>query len=75
MCKLRPPTALLALHGSMHQLKRLDVYRSFANKQNVVLFATDVAARGLGMFCTEMMLDLCSLICYCFSDIILKLHL
>lgn len=47
LCKLRPPTALLALHGSMHQLKRMDVYRSFSSKQNVVLFATDLAARGL----------------------------
>lgn len=47
LCKLRPPTALLALHGSMHQLKRMDVYRAFSSKQNVVLFATDLAARGL----------------------------
>lgn len=48
-CKLRAPTAILALHGALHQLRRMEVYRSFTTKQNVVLFATDVAARGLGM--------------------------
>lgn len=32
----------------MHQLKRMAVYDEFCKKQSVVLFATDIAARGLG---------------------------
>lgn len=32
----------------MHQTKRMAVYESFSRKQRSVLFATDIAARGLG---------------------------
>jgi ATP-dependent RNA helicase DDX10/DBP4 len=39
---------MLALHGKLHQLKRMDVYHTFCRKQHAVLFATDIAARGLG---------------------------
>jgi ATP-dependent RNA helicase DDX10/DBP4 len=45
--KLRPPGHLLALYGSLHQLKRMRIYDEFCRKQNAVLFATDIAARGL----------------------------
>lgn len=48
LCKLRPGTSLLALYGTMHQTKRMSVYESFSRKQRSVLFATDIAARGLG---------------------------
>lgn len=48
-CKLRPPIALLALYGTLHQERRMKIYNQFSNKQHVVLFATDIAARGLGM--------------------------
>jgi superfamily II DNA/RNA helicase len=34
----------------MHQTKRMAVYESFSRKQRSVLFATDIAARGLGNF-------------------------
>lgn len=46
--RLRPGVTVLALHGAMNQLKRVDTYNQFCRKQNAVLFATDIAARGLG---------------------------
>ena len=39
---------LLPLHGQIHQLKRMDIYQTFCRRQHAVLFATDVASRGLG---------------------------
>jgi len=47
-CRLRPGVSLLALYGTLHQLRRMSIYESFCKKQHVVLFATDIAARGLG---------------------------
>ena len=32
----------------MNQLKRVAVYNEFCRKKHAVLFATDIAARGLG---------------------------
>ena len=46
--KLQPGIPVLALHGGMPQLKRVAAYNQFIWKQNVVMFATDIAARGLG---------------------------
>ena len=46
--RLRPGMTVLALHGAMNQLKRVAVYDEFCRKQNALLFATDIAARGLG---------------------------
>ncbi|CAH2085096.1 unnamed protein product [Euphydryas editha] len=46
-CKLRPGISLLALYGTLHQEKREKIYREFCRKSNVVLFATDLASRGL----------------------------
>lgn len=46
-CRLRPGTPVLALHGKQQQMKRVEVYNSFVRKTNAVLFATDIAARGL----------------------------
>ncbi|GAA6226204.1 probable ATP-dependent RNA helicase DDX10 [Lates japonicus] len=46
-CRLRPGMPILALHGKQHQMKRVEVYNDFLKKQNAVLFATDIAARGL----------------------------
>lgn len=39
--------SLLALYGTMHQLKRMSVYEEFCRKEHAILFATDIAARGL----------------------------
>lgn len=46
-CRLRPGTSILALHGKQQQMKRVEVYSMFLKKQSAVLFATDIAARGL----------------------------
>jgi len=44
---LRPGVPLMCLHGRQKQMKRLAVYTDFCAKKHAVLFATDVAARGL----------------------------
>ncbi|XP_043523949.1 probable ATP-dependent RNA helicase DDX10 [Frieseomelitta varia] len=46
-CRLRPGISLLALYGTLHQLRRMEIYNTFCRKQFAVLFATDIAARGL----------------------------
>lgn len=46
-CRLRPGMPVLALHGKQQQMKRVEVYNDFIKKKNAVLFATDIAARGL----------------------------
>jgi len=45
--KLICGTQVLALYGTMPQFRRMAVYDSFVSKQFVVMFSTDVAARGL----------------------------
>lgn len=46
-CKLHPGVSLLHLHGKQKQFKRLDIFQKFMKSKHVVLFATDIAARGL----------------------------
>ncbi|XP_073727362.1 probable ATP-dependent RNA helicase DDX10 [Misgurnus anguillicaudatus] len=46
-CRLRPGISVLALHGKQQQMKRVEVYNDFVRKTAAVLFATDIAARGL----------------------------
>ncbi|KAJ8402248.1 hypothetical protein AAFF_G00371130 [Aldrovandia affinis] len=46
-CRLRPGIPVLALHGKQQQMKRMEVYNDFIRKKAAVLFATDIAARGL----------------------------
>ncbi|CAL8307236.1 unnamed protein product [Lota lota] len=46
-CRLRPGMPILALHGKQQQMKRMEVYKDFVGKTSAVLFATDIAARGL----------------------------
>ncbi|KAJ8027409.1 putative ATP-dependent RNA helicase DDX10 [Holothuria leucospilota] len=46
-CKLRPGTTVMALYGTLHQLRRVSIYQEFCKKPSAVLFATDIAARGL----------------------------
>ncbi|XP_011495146.1 PREDICTED: probable ATP-dependent RNA helicase DDX10 [Ceratosolen solmsi marchali] len=46
-CRMRPGISLLSLYGTLHQLKRMNIYESFCKKNYAVLFATDIAARGL----------------------------
>lgn len=46
---MRPGVSLLVLHGDQKQAAREKNYKSFCQKQNAVMFATDIASRGLGM--------------------------
>ncbi|XP_059960796.1 probable ATP-dependent RNA helicase DDX10 [Mesoplodon densirostris] len=46
-CRLRPGISILALHGRQQQMRRMEVYNEFVGKRAAVLFATDLAARGL----------------------------
>ncbi|KAL3919060.1 MAG: hypothetical protein SGILL_003946 [Bacillariaceae sp.] len=46
-CRLRPGLSVLAIHGKLSQTKRLQVYDKFTTMPHSVLFATDVASRGL----------------------------
>ncbi|KAL3882164.1 hypothetical protein ACJMK2_028532 [Sinanodonta woodiana] len=57
-CRLRPGIPVLALHGGMNQLKRVAVYNQFVWKQHSVLFATDIAARGLDFPAVNWVLQL-----------------
>lgn len=44
---MQPGVPLMALHGKLKQEKRTRVYFDFLQRPHAVLFATDVAARGL----------------------------
>lgn len=46
-CRMRPGMPLMCLHGKQKQTKRFDIFNAFTKSQYAVLFATDVAARGL----------------------------
>lgn len=48
--RLRPGIPLMALYGKQKQLKRVAIYNDFCKKTEAVLFATDIAARGLGEY-------------------------
>nr|CAD7417210.1 unnamed protein product [Timema poppensis] len=72
-CRLRPGSTLLALYGSLHQLRRMAIYESFCRKSNAVLFATDIAARGLGSSegAVSKQLLLCELIFHAATTLII----
>jgi ATP-dependent RNA helicase DDX10/DBP4 len=46
-CKMHPGIPLICLHGKQKQMQRLTMYDKFTSLQHAVLFATDIAARGL----------------------------
>lgn len=46
-CKMQPGIPLLHLYGKQKQAARLTMYSRFTSSQHAVLFATDIAARGL----------------------------
>ncbi|KIL68387.1 hypothetical protein M378DRAFT_21908 [Amanita muscaria Koide BX008] len=46
-CKLHPGISLLNLHGKQKQSARLTMFSKFTSTKHAVLFATDIAARGL----------------------------
>ena len=41
-------TTVIGLYGSLHQLRRMAIYDEFCEKDQICMFATDIAARGLG---------------------------
>ncbi|XP_040563620.1 probable ATP-dependent RNA helicase DDX10 [Lepeophtheirus salmonis] len=46
--KIRVGVSVLGLYGTLHQLRRMSIYEEFCQEENsMVLFATDIAARGL----------------------------
>lgn len=45
--RLRPGTVLMQIHGKMKQERRMALYAEFLRRPSCVLFATDLAARGL----------------------------
>eukprot|EP00730_Choanoeca_flexa_P014908 TRINITY_DN6692_c0_g1_i1.p1 TRINITY_DN6692_c0_g1~~TRINITY_DN6692_c0_g1_i1.p1 ORF type:complete len:731 (+),score=200.44 TRINITY_DN6692_c0_g1_i1:317-2194(+) len=45
--RMRPGVPLLPLHGKQKQTKRTAIFNDFSKKKHAVLFATDIAARGL----------------------------
>ena len=47
MSRMKPGMSVMALYGSLHQLRRMAIYDQFCGKESAVLFATDIAARGL----------------------------
>ena len=46
-CRLRPGIPLQCLHGKIKQAKRVHIFQDFTQSPKAVLFATDIAARGL----------------------------
>ncbi|OWF42749.1 ATP-dependent RNA helicase DDX10 [Mizuhopecten yessoensis] len=58
ICQLRPGVSVLCLHGAMNQLKRVAAYNEFCRKQNAILLATDIAARGLDIPAVKWVLQL-----------------
>jgi len=45
--RMKPGMSVMGLYGSLHQLRRMAIYDQFCSKETAVLFATDIAARGL----------------------------
>jgi ATP-dependent RNA helicase DDX10/DBP4 len=46
-CKMHPGVPLMHLHGKQKQMTRITMYNKFTSSSHAVLFATDIAARGL----------------------------
>lgn len=57
-CKLQPGIPLLHLHGKQKQSKRLTVYQRFLTCSHSILFATDIAARGLDFPAVDWVIQL-----------------
>lgn len=46
-CKMHPGVPLMHLHGKQKQMTRLATFEKFTRTKHAILFATDIAARGL----------------------------
>jgi ATP-dependent RNA helicase DDX10/DBP4 len=67
-CRMRPGIVLSALHGKVKQEKRLQIFMDFCARKEAVLFATDVAGRGLDFPEVDWVIQLdCPEVCLCLS--------
>ncbi|KAJ4488327.1 P-loop containing nucleoside triphosphate hydrolase protein, partial [Lentinula aciculospora] len=57
-CKMHPGMSLIHLHGKQKQTTRLTMYEKFTQSKHAVLFATDIAARGLDFPSVDWVLQL-----------------
>ncbi|KAG2183415.1 hypothetical protein INT43_006421 [Umbelopsis isabellina] len=57
-CKLHPGIPLLHLHGKQKQTKRVEIFRKYCSMRHAVLFATDIAARGLDFPAVDWVIQL-----------------
>lgn len=57
-CKMHPGIPLLHLHGKQKQMARLSTFQKFTTMKHAVLFATDIAARGLDFPAVDWVLQL-----------------
>jgi ATP-dependent RNA helicase DDX10/DBP4 len=57
-CKLQPGIPVRCLFGKQHQMKRIEVFKEFCKDVPSVLFATDIAARGLDFPTVEWVIQL-----------------
>ncbi|KAF9257774.1 DEAD-domain-containing protein [Marasmius fiardii PR-910] len=57
-CRLHPGIPLIHLHGKQKQSARLTMYEKFTTSKHAVLFATDIAARGLDFPSVDWVLQL-----------------
>lgn len=57
-CKMHPGMPLLHLHGKQKQSARLTMFQKFTSSSHAVLFATDIAARGLDFPSVDWVLQL-----------------
>ncbi len=57
-CTLQPGVPLSCLHGKQKQHKRIQIFNEFCSKKAAVLFATDIAARGLDFPAVDWVLQL-----------------
>jgi ATP-dependent RNA helicase DDX10/DBP4 len=57
-CSLRPGVVVMALHGKLVQTKRTQIYFDFLQRPHAVLFATDIASRGLDFKAVDWVVNL-----------------
>lgn len=57
-CNMHPGMPLIHLHGKQKQTARLTMYNKFTTSKHAVLFATDIAARGLDFPSVDWVLQL-----------------
>lgn len=67
--RMRPGVPLACIHGRMKQARREHVFYQFCNARETVLFATDVASRGLDFPAVDWVIQ-----CDCPEDVQTYIH-